>query len=188
MKYILVFITSFYSLFINLSKAQTAAADNKPSKTITFRPIPTGPSVLGVFEGRPPCAGITKQLGITKEACEKLKCNFTFYRDPVTLQPTTYTLYIAGVGDVVKQGEDSFRRKIIEGKWTIVKGIQSNVNAEVYRLEVGKPGAYFYLLKGDDNVLFILDENRNFRIGNERFSYTLNRVELIFKNKHSELK
>src|SRR5687767_4668597 len=102
MKYILVvFVTSFYSLFVNLSIAQTAAADNKPSQTITFRPIPTGPAVLGVFEGRPPCAGITKQLGIIKENCDKLKCSLTFYRDSVTLQPTTYSWYLAGVGELV---------------------------------------------------------------------------------------
>jgi len=46
-------------------------------------------------------------------------------------------------------------------------------------LETGRPGAYFYLLKGDENVLFILDENKAFRNGNEDFSYTLNRVELV---------
>jgi hypothetical protein len=46
-------------------------------------------------------------------------------------------------------------------------------------LDLGKPAAYFYLLKGDDNVLFILDENKEFRTGNDEFSYILNKVELI---------
>ena len=59
MKYTFVlFVAAFYSLFVNPSKAQTAAVDNKLSKTITSHPIPKGPSVLGVFEGRPPCRGI----------------------------------------------------------------------------------------------------------------------------------
>jgi hypothetical protein len=159
MKYIIiVFVTSYYSLFVNISNAQTAAIDNKPSKTITRRPIPTGPSVLGVFEGRPPCSGIAKQLGITRDTnCEKLKCRLTFYRHPATFQPTKYILYIVGGGTR-------------EGKWAIVKGIQSNPNAEVYRLEADTTGTYFYLLKGDENVLFILDENKDLRIGNEKFS------------------
>ncbi|HMH33129.1 MAG TPA: hypothetical protein VK543_08875 [Puia sp.] len=42
-------------------------------------------------------------------------------------------------------------------------------------------GAYFYFLKGDENVLFVLDEKKQLRVGNEDFSYTLNRVELVAK-------
>ena len=82
-------------------------------------------------------------------------------------------------GNVVKQEGGSYRQKVLEGKWAIVKGIKSNSNAEVYELELSTPGSYLYLLKGDDNVLFILDENKEFRVGNEDFSYTLNRVELV---------
>ncbi|MBO0948448.1 hypothetical protein [Fibrella forsythiae] len=36
---------------------------------------------------------------------------------------------------------------------------------------------YVYLLKGDDNVLFILDQTRGFRVGTADLSYTLNRVD-----------
>jgi hypothetical protein len=181
MKYILVlFVAAFCSLFVNRSKAQTAAVDNKLSQTSTFHPIPKGASVLGVFEGRPPCLGIAKQLNIVTDAdCAKLKCNLTFYQDSGTFKPTSYALSIVGGGDVVKQERGSYRQKVLEGIWAIVKGIKSNPDAEVYRLELGKPGAYLYLLKGDDNVLFILDENKEFRVGNDEFSYTLNRVELV---------
>jgi hypothetical protein len=70
-------------------------------------------------------------------------------------------------------------QKSYEGKWAIIKGIPSNSRAEVYRLELGQPAVYLYLLKGDENLLFILDENKDFRVGNEDFSYTLNRVELV---------
>jgi hypothetical protein len=183
MKYILVVsVTAFCSLFVKLSKGQTEAPDNKLSQTITFHPIPKGPSVLGIFEGRPPCLEMAIQLEIATTAdCTKLKCDLTFYRDPVTFQPTTYTLSIVGGGDIVKQEGGSYRQKVLKGKWTIVKGTKSNPEAEIYRLELSKTGAYFYLLKGDENVLFILDENREFRVGNDKFSYTLNRVELISK-------
>jgi hypothetical protein len=183
MKYILiVFITVFFSLFINHSEAQTAAADNKPWQTITFHPIPSGPSVFGIFEGRMPCSEIAKQLKISTDAdCPKLKCDLTLYRDPVTFQPTTFTLTIVGGGDVVKQEGGSYRKKILEGNWAIIKGIKSNPDAEVYKLKLGKPVAEFYLMKGDENVLFVLDENKEFRVGNEDFSYTLNRVELVSK-------
>jgi len=50
-------------------------------------------------------------------------------------------------------------------------------------LKLNDTAAYFYLLKGDDNVLFVLDENKELRVGNIDFSYTLNRVELVPGNK-----
>ncbi len=31
-------------------------------------------------------------------------------------------------------------------------------------------------MKGDDNVLFVLDQSRQFRVGGAYLSYTLNRV------------
>ena len=181
MKYILiVFVTAFFSLFVKLSEAQTAAADNKPSQTITFHPIPKGPSVFGVFDGRPPCIEIARQLKISIDAyCPKLKWDLILYRDPVTLQPTNFALTIVGGGDVVKQEGGSYRKKLLEGKWAIIKGMKSNSDVEVYQLELDKPRAYLYLMKGDENVLFLLDENKEFRVGNEDFSYTLNRVELV---------
>ena len=185
MKHILVLFTAaFYSLFVNLSAAQTAAADNKLSQTITFHPIPKGPAVLGVFEGRPPCAGLAKQLKITTDPdCIKLKCDLTLYRDPATLQPTSYILSIVGGGDIVKQEGGSYRQKRLEGKWGMVRGTKSNPDALVYQLALGRQGDYLYILKGDENVLFILDENKEFRVGNEDFSCTLNRVELVPGNK-----
>jgi len=172
------------SLLGNLSTAQTAAVDNKLSQTITFRAIPKGPTVMGVFQGRPPCHEVAKQLNISIPAdCEKLKWNLIFYRDPATGQPTTYTLTLSGGGDVIQQADgSSYREKSLNGKWTISKGMRSKPDAVIYRLEFGT-GTYLQLLKGDENVLFVLDENTAFRVGNEDFSYTLNRVELVPGNK-----
>jgi hypothetical protein len=184
MKNILIIVaTAFCCLFAILSEAQTAAADNKPSQTITFRPIPKGPAVSGVFQGRPPCIEIAKQLKISTPAdCIKLKWVLTLYHKPATLQPTTYTLTLLGAGDVIKQADgNSYQQKSLEGKWTIIKGLKSDPDAEVYRLESGTET--LYLLKGDENVLFVLDENKEFRVGNEDFSHTLNRVELVAGNK-----
>ena len=179
---LVVIVIACLSLLVNGSKAQTAAVDNKLSQTITYHPIPKGPSVFGIFEGRPPCRQIATQLKIsTDDDCVKLKCDLILYRDPVSFQPTTYTLSIVGGGDVVKQEGGSYRRKVLEGEWALVKGMKSNPAAEVYQLALGEQGDYFYLLKGDENVLFVLDETKAFRVGNEDFSYTLNRVELVPK-------
>ena len=178
---ILIIIAIGFCSFLGKSlKAQTAAVDNKLSQTITFHPIPKGPSVFGDFEGRTPCRGMAKQLQIATDAdCEKLKCGLLLYRDSVTFQPTNYTLSIVGGGDIVKQEGGSYRWKVLEGKWAIVKGMKSNPDAVIYQLALGTGTAYLYLLKGDENVLFVLDENKAFRVGNVDFSYTLNRVELV---------
>ena len=169
MKYILVvFVTAFYCLFVNLSEAQTAAVDNKLSQSITSHPIPKGSSVFGVFEGRPPCQEIARQVDSPATAeCTKVKWRLIFYQDPITKQPSNYHL----LGRFLPA----------EGKWRIIRGVKSNPDSEVFQLELAKTGTYFYFLKGDENVLFVLDENKELRVGNENFSYTLNRVELVPK-------
>jgi hypothetical protein len=179
-KSILAAVTAFCAMLASSSLAQTAAADNKISQSGTFHPIHMDATVFGVFQGRPACTGTANQLGVEIPAdCDKLKWSLTLYRDTVTQQPATYELSIVGGGDVVRTDGGSYRMKILEGKWNRVKGTRSNPNAEVYELELPKPGKNMHLLKGDENVLFVLDENRDFLVGDMDFSYTLNRVELV---------
>jgi hypothetical protein len=62
-----------------------------------------------------------------------------------------------------------------EGSWTLIRGTQKDPNASVYRLEPTRTEPALLLLKGDDNVLFLLDQNRSPLVGNGDFSYALNR-------------
>ena len=62
-----------------------------------------------------------------------------------------------------------------KGKWFILQGTPTDPRATVFQVELDAKTSLF-LLKGDDNVLFILDRNKNFLLGNARFSYTLNRA------------
>jgi hypothetical protein len=148
---------------------QMTAAYNKPAEVMTRTVIPAAPSLLGVFEGRSPCQEIAKQLNVPKDpGCIKLKWRLMLYHDPSTRQPTTYKM------------EGSFSRETPRtGKWTILKGMPGNPDATIYQLDPDKPQQSFYFYKGDDNILFILDEHKNFRVGNADFSYTLNRVKLV---------
>ncbi|MBS1660341.1 MAG: hypothetical protein JST68_04750 [Bacteroidetes bacterium] len=177
MKTLLCFITLLLSHTI---MAQTSAADNKPFETITFRDIPNGPAVFGVFEGRSPCPVLAEQLHFSISAeCEKLKLEIDLYHDPASHAPTNYVLSVIGGGDVVRQQGGAYRMYRVQGQWAILKNVASYPGMEVVRLAIDDKGTELFLLKGDDNVLFILDKNKGILAGNEDFSYTLNRVALV---------
>jgi hypothetical protein len=128
--------------------------------------LPSGPDVLGVFEGRSPCQDIAGLLNAAgREACTKIKWRLILYHDPVTHAPTTYAL--AGF---------MWRTPPRTGKWTVVKGTPIDSNATVYQLDPEDPKGFLSFVKADDNILFFLDKDRNLLIGNIKHSYTLNRV------------
>lgn len=145
---------------------QNSVARNRPSKTNTRLPIAEGPHVWGVFQGRVPCQEMSSKMGIRASAdCQKLKWAFTFYQDPKNNEPTTYTW------------EGSlYRDHARKGTWALVKGTKDFPDALVIQLDPDKPQESFYLLKGDDNVLFVLDRNKDLLIGGSYLSYTFNRV------------
>lgn len=142
------------------ASAQITSAKNIPPDVSTQRDIPSGPEVYGVFEGRSPCTGIAELFGDQPSPTSiKIKWRLVLYHDPASGAPTTYK--ILGRPD---------------GKWRAEKGMPGNPSANIIVLQTPKP---FYLFKADDNVLFMLDENKNFRVGTENFSYTLDRVHLV---------
>jgi hypothetical protein len=130
---------------------------------------PTGPHVFGVFDGRTPCQELARQVKVATSAeCIKIKWRLILYQDPATHAPTSYSLE----GFV-------YRKPPRIGKWTILKGSKTDLNALVYQLDPDSPGGFLSFLKGDDNILFVLDRERNLMVGNIYFSYTLNRVDKI---------
>lgn len=140
----------------------------QPGLSYKITPIaPAGPGVFGVFEGRGPCQGIAKELRIdVHPGCAKTKWRLTLYQDAATGQPTSY-----------KAEGTLHRRSAREGAWSIVKGADGQPEAAVYRLTTDN-SPDLLLLKGDDGVLFLLDQNRKPLVGHDEFSYTLNRRSL----------
>jgi hypothetical protein len=137
----------------------------QPDMSYRISPLATGPTVFGVFEGRSPCQGIARELKIpVAAACTKAKWRVTLYQDPETLAPTVYKVE----GSLQPRGAR-------EGSWTLMRGTQQDPNAIVYRLEPTRTEPALLLLKGDDNVLFLLDQNRRPLVGHGDFSYALNR-------------
>lgn len=143
----------------------TVIAQNTPPIVPTSRPISAGPEVLGIFAGRCPCQELATLLKVTVSSeCFKSKWEITLFHDPKTHQPTTFQL----IGT-------TFRKKDQNGAWKISKGIKNDPEATVYELQM--ENATLQLLKADDNLLFMLNHDRSLLVGNELFSYTLNRIE-----------
>jgi len=113
-----------------------------------------------IFEGRTPC----RVPGIVPagKTCYKLKWLFVFYADAQTHQPTTYTL------NATAYRRDGSKK----GKWTIVKDKDGNIAWHLYDDE-GR--SFIFLQQASDNVLLFSDEKGNLLVGDEDFSYTLNR-------------
>ena len=155
-------------LMINIQlSAQTAAKDNIISESITFKDPPTGADIYGIFEGRTPCTPISRQLGAaTDPDCDHLKWQIILYHDTLTLAPTVFVL-----------STELFDRRPLKGKWEIAD--KKNTAGTLLALHYSPNRKPLHLLKGDDNVLFILNDNGQMLTGNADFSYTLNRVKKV---------
>jgi len=163
------FIFSFAILFSNQTIAQVLTKDNIPQESITYQESPIGPTLYGVFEGRPLCQEMASQVNVDMtSACTHLKWRLILYVDPATGKPTTFTSYMGLYG-----------RTPHKGNWSVKKGSPYDKDATLIVLDFDKPAESFTLMKGDDNVLFILDQHNQFRVGDMNFSYTLNRVKLV---------
>ena len=118
---------------------------------------------VGVFEGRTPCQELARELGVpTPGDCFKLKWRLTLLQDAATGAPTMCKL------------EGTLYRDPLVGRWTTLK--DPRANRVVYRLDFEKPATSWSFVKGDDNILFLLDATGAYRVGNDAFSYTLNRT------------
>lgn len=140
-------------------------AGSQPDMSYPISAVATGPTVFGVFEGRTPCQGIARQLRIAvPPQCEKAKWRVTLFQDAHTSTPTRYkvegSLQITGAR---------------VGRWSAVRGTPGDPQAVVYELAPPAGAKPLRLLKGDDNVLFFVDEELRPRLGDGDFSYTLNR-------------
>ena len=116
-----------------------------------------------VFEGRTPCQDLAALLGLNKgEACNKMKWYFLFYTDSITGKPSFFLM--GGIGYK--------RETMTRGSWQITTEQNGRI---IYQLSCDKWSRSLNLLKGDDNILFFIDTNGRLLVGNEDFSYTLNR-------------
>jgi len=163
MKNIISCIIICISMMLTGAKAQVLSTSNQPSQTSSRSRIAAGPSVYGVFAGRTPCREFMKDLNMGERMeCAKRKMGITLYQDSITHDPTTYETWGMGKWTGI-------------GKWKILKGTPTDPQATIFQIILDEKTSLF-LLKGDENVLFILDHHKDFLVGNAEYSYTLNRA------------
>jgi hypothetical protein len=145
-----------------IATAAPARTTSNPNLSLSAT---TASSVLGRFVGRSPCVEVVREMNQTVEAgCMKLKWDLTLYQDAKTLAPTTYELK----GTL-------YRNETRKGTWKMLRGAGTNPGAVIYQLDPGASQGSLLFLKVDDNILYFLDRSRNLLVGNQNFSYTLNR-------------
>ena len=83
----------------------------------------------------------------------------------MTRAPTTYAL-----------GGFAWRNPPKIGKWTFTKGTKEDPNATVIKLDPESSPGFLSFMKADENILLFLDQVGELMVGNEDFSFTLNRV------------
>ncbi|GHM98914.1 hypothetical protein WSM22_04040 [Cytophagales bacterium WSM2-2] len=120
-----------------------------------------------VFVGRTPCREFAAEHHLNASStCIKLKWKLTLNRDAITHQPTTYS---------IRKVVDN-KPKDVTGRWVLRKGGPSNPDAVIVQLDPDDPDKSILLIAGDENVLFFLHKDLTMYVGDNNFSFTLNRA------------
>jgi hypothetical protein len=131
--------------------------------TVTFEPPypqvnAAGDPILAVFEGRIPCSSPN---------CERRKVGLVLYEHSATRTPSTYWLGLVGL-----TGND---RIVIQGTWTIRKGVKEFPEAVVYELDAGAPDDLQRHWRVSKDVLLPLDQSMRPLPGKAAWGYMLSR-------------
>jgi hypothetical protein len=133
--------------------------------TVTFEPPypqvnAAGDPILAVFEGRIPCSSPN---------CERRKVGLVLYEHSATRIPSTYWLGLVGL-----TGND---RIVIQGTWTIRKGVKDFSEAAVYELDASAPDDLQRHWRVSEDVLLPLDQSMRPLAGNAAWGYMLSRYD-----------
>jgi hypothetical protein len=135
------------------------------SQSTNVLPAVKDSDTLRVFNGRTlPNALLLEFNEIPDAGYQRIKWAFTLHRNPKTHKPATFQLRSVCVGEVSTVGAKA-------GTWEEMKTDSGQI---VYVLKLNDDKASIRLLRGDDGVLFFLDEQGNPLVGNASHSYTLN--------------
>ena len=144
-----------------------------------FAPVPclssqivTTSDTVGIFDGRTPCNDkLTSINNISLDGCQGIKCQLILLQDVTTHTPSSFILRTIYVGN----GDNNIYS--ITGKWKMMQRAANDATTLIYQLkpDSNKSDDQLLLLKGDDNILYFVDNECRLLVGNSYLSYTLNR-------------
>jgi len=114
-----------------------------------------------VFDGRTPC-GVPGVIAPGTE-CYKLKWRIVLYAKTSRDEPGTYKILGTALR---KEGGQA-------GDWQVISGKDGRI---IYQLNDENGKGFIYLLKLDEQVLVFTTAEGKLLVGNQDFSYTMNRV------------
>jgi hypothetical protein len=127
-----------------------------------------GDPAMADFENHIPCVDIENK---SIENCDRIKFGIVLYHDPQTKAPTTYIISRVHVGV-------NSERTVNKGTWTTTRGNALDPNAVVYKLDSNAPEEFRNFWALGEDILFILNQEMQPRVGDAAYGYALNRVPL----------
>src|SRR5262245_26325293 len=133
-----------FNLWVAVLLLSLSACSGLTSQISSPSPVPPqGSEILGVFRGNTPCSAQARPLlQVPSDSdCDQMIWSLILYQDSETQTPTTYQLNSAygvskqGTNDLVGGGTPI----VMEGKWTITTGTESDPEAVVYQLNPDDP-------------------------------------------------
>lgn len=136
-------------------------------RTLAYDELPHRNVQQLVFDGRTPCQEFAAEHPElhANQSCFKLKWKLTLNWDPETHLPSSYEI----------RGVVNNELAEMNGTWAILRGTDTNPDALVYQLNPGEPEQSISLLVADENILYFLNKELEPFIGNENFSFALNK-------------
>ena len=127
-------------------------------------------STVNVFSGTSPCAEFVRpKLQIPNgENCDRIKWRLSVY-DSGKYELTPEWGFHVDNRTYLPKGTSNFT-----GSWKIGKGRAGDPNGLVVQIDPDRPNSIGFALI-DQNILHLLDPNRNLALGNSGASYTLSR-------------
>jgi hypothetical protein len=160
-------VTLFFYCCIGPSCSQQADPGNK--------------SLKKTFEATSPCNDVVKEmLGIPADfKCEMMKWKLILFNDAKN-NPSTFDLvYTYGIAKQGTRGFTEGARTIeLKGKWTIEKSNSKNSDVIITLIADNSPVTLSFLQPGQ-NLLHLLDKDKELVNGNAAWSYTLNRTDPV---------
>lgn len=150
-----------YSYTLNRQTAPAHTTQNERLNLFSGKFMHRADSVM-TFDGRTPCQPFGQDYLVSiSSSCLKIKWRLILHTTPASGKPAGFRLINRAMSP-----------KEIVGNWSV----DQRGNTEVLKLDSESHETLQFLFI-DPNVLFMLDQQRNLLVGNEHFSFTLNRVK-----------